>query len=157
VLTACLVQEDLSEPDVELQLERARFLLESGAEGWPDALVLLGGLWREHAEPHLLAPREEELLVDDGSLAELPLPAEPDAPALAPGPWQPGTSRAQIERALRISRLHARAIAWAGLPEEADTLARIARLFERVGQDPLDVQVLSAQSALAPRPQASQR
>lgn len=156
-LTGCLVQEDLTEPDVELQLARARFLLESGAEGWPDALALLGELWREHAEPHLLAPREEELLEDDESLAQLPLPTDPDAPALAAGPWQPGTPRDAVERALRICRLHARAIAWTGRPEEAATLARIARLFEQVGEDPLDVQVLSAQSALAPRPEQAQR
>lgn len=86
-----LAQESRDEPDDELLLARAEFLLHAGPAGWDEALEILAGLWSE-LQPGLapaVAVEDEDMdegaPVEDGAAAEdeEPPPREEEAPEQA--------------------------------------------------------------------------
>lgn len=150
--TAVLVQNGLSEPDDDLRLQRARFLLESGKLGWPEARTRLEELWRDHAK-RFLAPVVEPRSEDAIETPE-PLFGSAQSEPVSSGDWLIETGDADAARTLEIGRLYVRVLAWMGNPEDAAELDRVSTRLEGLQTDPLGDQVLATLRALVPRPAA---
>jgi hypothetical protein len=154
--TAVLVQEGLVEPDEDLALQRARFLVESGKDSWAEARERLATLWSEHAERYLAPPPPQA--PPDPVADERPPLFGGNQPDLAPatdGPWLLATTHEQSARTLEVGRLYARLLAWMGRPEDAATLDGLTRTLEGLQQDRLASEVLVTLRALAPRPRTA--
>ena len=151
-VTATLVQEDLPEPDDDLRLQAARFLLESGKPSWPEARQRLAELWADHGERFLAAAARPP----DPEDADAPPPLFGGQESVTPpsaGPWRLETTAEDAERTLEIGRLYARLLAWMGRREDASTLDEVSRTVDRLQDDRLADEVLSVLRALIPRPE----
>ncbi len=121
----------LAEPDLDLTLCRARFLLAAGPSSWDDAVALLAPLWDR------IAPGVPEAHEEGGQ------PAGPQD-----GQSEPADESLRAERA-SVGRLYAIALCWRGGAEDLERARSVLPVIARECDDAYERNLFAALEAVA--------